>query len=192
MKKTTTRTAVIVALLVLLVVGYFAYLSNKNREIRQEGNLSKVQLVLSRDLKQSYPPTPKEVIKYYNELLRCLYNEESTDEELEALGAKTRELFDAELLAANEPEDYQLGLTAEVYDYREKDRRIVGFNVASGTSVVFFEEDGYEFAKIACGYTIMEDGKSQISSLMYLLRKDENKQWKIYGWKDAESLEDGS
>ncbi len=192
MKKATTRTTIIVIVLVLAVVGYYAYLSNKSRENRQEASMSVVQSTLSRDLSKTYPPTPKEVIKYYNELLKCLYNEQSSDEEILALGMKARELYDAELLAFNEEESSQLRLKAEVHDFREKQRRIVGVNLAASTSVDFFEEDGYEFARIMCSYNIMQDGKSCPSELVYLLRKDDNKQWKIYGWENVENLENGS
>lgn len=192
MKKATTRTAVIVILLVLAVVGYYTYLSNRSRESRQEATMTVVQSTLSRDLSKNYPPTPKEVIKYYNEILRCLYNEESTDEEIEDLGLKARELYDAELLANNEEETSQMLLKAEVYDYRNKSRRFTSFNVAASTSVDFFEEDGYEFARIMCGYNIMQDGKNHPSQLVYLLRKDDNKRWKIYGWENVENLNNGS
>ena len=192
MKKTTTRTTIIVILLVLAVVGYYAYLSNKIRESRQEAAMSVVQSTLSRDLSKNYPPTPKEVIKYYNELLRCLYNEESTDQEILALGLKARELYDAELLAFNEEESSQLRLKAEVHDFKEKQRRITGINLASSTNVDFFEEDGFEFARISCGYNILQEGKNQSTQLVYLLRKDDNKKWKIYGWENAENLENGS
>lgn len=189
MKKTTTRTTVIVVLLVLAVVGYYAYLSNRSRENREEAAMTVVQATLSRDLGKDYPPTPKEVIKYYNEILRCLYNEESSDEEIEALGDKARELYDADLLAINERESYQLKLQAEVYDYRDQKRRITSFNVASSTSVDFFEADGFEFAKIMCGYNVLQDGKNYPSSQMFLLRKDADKRWKIYGWDNVENLE---
>ena len=188
MKKSTTRTTVIVVLLVLAVVGYYAYISNRNRESQKEPEMTLVQATLSRDLSKDYPPTPKEVIKYYNQILKCLYNEETTDEEIEALGLKARELYDAELLSVNELEGYQMRLKAEVYDYRDNQRRITSANVASSTSVDFFEEDNFEFAKIMCGYNILQGNKNYSSSQMYLLRKDENKQWKIYGWEDVENL----
>ena len=70
MKKTTTRTTVIVVLLVLAVVGYYAYISNRNRESGKEPEMTLVQATLSRDLSKDYPPTPKEVIKYYNQILK--------------------------------------------------------------------------------------------------------------------------
>lgn len=189
MKKATTRTTILIVLLVVAAVGYYAYLSGKSRESKVEASMSVVETTLSRDLSKDYPPTPKEVIKYYNEILRCLYNEESTDEEIEALGLKARELYDADLLAANELGSYLIRLRADVQVYRDKGRRFTSFNVASSTNVDMFEQDGFSFAKIMCGYNVMESGQNFPSSQMYLLRKDANKQWKIYGWKDVAELE---
>ena len=192
MRKATTRTTIIIVLLVVAAVGYYAYLSGKSRESKVEASMTIVESTLSRDLSKDYPPTPKEVIKYYNEILRCLYNEESTDEEIEALGLKARELYDADLLEINELGSYLVRLRADVQTYRDNGRRFTSFNVASSTNVDMFEKDGYSFAKIMCGYDIMQNGQSFPSSQMYLLRKDENKRWKIYGWKDVEELESQS
>ncbi len=188
MKKATTRTTIIIVLLVVTVVGYYAYLSNRNKSTQEDVSLTVVQSTLSRDLSNDYPPTPKEVVKYYNEILRCLYNEETTDEELEDLGMKARELYDADLLANNELESYLVNLKADVKSSKDSGRRITTFNLASSTNVVIFEKNGYTFAKIMCGYTVLQDGQNRTTNQMYLLRKDENKQWKIYGWEDAEKL----
>lgn len=190
MKKATTRTTIIIILLVVVVVGYYAYLSNRSRAKQEETSMTVVEATLSRDLSKDYPPTPKEVIKYYNEILRGLYNEESTDEEIEALGLKARELYDEELLANNELGVYLIQLRADVQTYRDNERRITSFNVAASTNVDIFEKDGYTFARIMCGYNIMQGGQNYPTSQMYLLRKDANKQWKIYGWEDVENLKD--
>lgn len=188
MKKVTTRTSMIIILLVVLVVGYYAYLSSKDKESRADATMTVVQTTLSRDLGKDYPPTPKEVVKYYNEILRCLYNEESTEEEIESLGLKARELYDEELLENNELGSYLIKLRANVKEYRDNERRITSFNPASSTNVEYFEEDGYSFAKIMCGYNIMQAGQNYSTNQIYLLRKDVNKQWKIYGWEDVENL----
>lgn len=190
MKKATTRTTIVIVFLILLMVGYYAYLSNKSRADRADANMTAVQSALSRDLTKDYPSTPKEVVKYYNEIMKCLYNEESTDEEIESLAMKARELYDDELLAANESGPYLIRLQEEVADYRKSERRITSCSVASSTNVEFFEQDGYSFARIMCGYNIMQGGKNYPSSQMYLLRKDANKRWKIYGWKDVEDLQE--
>lgn len=189
MKKGTTRTTIIIALLITALVGYYAYLSNKDRARREDAAMTAVEAALSRDLNKDYPPTPKEVIKYYNELLRCLYNEESSQEEVEALGLRARELYDEELLEANELGGYLIRLQSDVNDYRNNNRRITNFSVASSNNVEMFEQDGYSFAKIMCGYNIMQGGQSHPSDQVYLLRKDADRRWKIYGWEAAENLE---
>lgn len=186
MKNKSIKITVIIIILVVAVVGYYAYLSGKEQDRKVEESFTAVQNTLSRSLELDYPPTPKEVIKYYNEILKCFYNEECTEEEIEALGNKARELYDAELLANNEQEVYLINLKADILDYKTNNRRIANAAVASSTSVFTFEQDGYEFARIMCGYSIMAGDVSHPSNQVYLLRKDENKHWKIYGWEPQE------
>lgn len=191
MKKSTTRMTIIIAIGIIIIVGYYTYLSNKSRERNQEGELSQVQTVLARDLTRDYPATPKEVIKYYNEIISCFYNEECTDAEIDALGNKARELYDEELLENNELGGYLIRLYAEINEFKEKDRRIKGISVASSNNVVRFEEDGYSFARIMCKYNISENGKLTPADQIYLLRQDTNKKWKIYGWQPADEVTTG-
>lgn len=188
MKKSTTRTAVIVICLIAAMVGYFAYLSNKSRESQAEKEMTMVQSTLSRNMTTDYPPTPKEVIKYYNDILRCFYNEEHTDEELSQLGCRARELYDAELLEQNELGTYMMRLGAEIQEYKEKKRRITGTAVAASTNVDLFSEDGYDFARLQSNYSIIEGGEKSNTIIVYLLRKDAQKRWKIYGWTSAENV----
>lgn len=190
MKRATTRTTIIIIMLVVAVVGYYAYLSSKSKESKAEESMTYIETTLSRDLSKDYPPTPKEVVKYYNEILRCLYNEEGTDDEIEALGLKARELYDADLLEINELGTYHMRLYADVQMWRESERRYTAFNLASSTNVEIYERDGFTFAKIMCGYNILQKGQNYSSNLMYLLRKDGDKRWKIYGWKDIAEMEE--
>lgn len=188
-KKTTTRVTLIIVIGIIAIVGYYTYLSGREKERHKEANMSQVQLVLSRDLARDYPPTPKEVIKYYNEILRCFYNEECTDEEIDALGNKARELYDAELLENNELGVYLINLHADIDDFKENNRRFTSFSVASSTNVEKFTEDGHSFARIRCGYNIVENGVNRPSDQIYLLRQNEEKQWKIYGWQSADKVQ---
>lgn len=189
MKKTTPKVIITFICVLTLLVGYYAYLSNKDREEREEATLSVIQETLSRDMHNDYPATPKEVVKYYNEILKCFYNEEGTEEEIDDLGERARELYDAELLEANELGTYLMRLRAEVQDYKENERRITTTAVAASTNVDYFEEDGFEFARIMCVYNIMEGEENTPTRQMFLLRKDEENHWKIYGWMDANKLE---
>lgn len=190
MKKSTTRTTIVLAFLILLVVGYFAYLSNRDRYQNKEGSLTAVEKVLVRDLSLGYPPTPKEVMKYYNEIIRCLYNDNCTEEQIEQLGAKAWELYDEELIANNDWDTYLIKLKAEIAEFKDKKRKITSMSLSASTDVKLYTLDGYEFARILSGYNVLEGSSSMPVNEAFLLRRDEEKHWKIYGWDLAQNLQD--
>ena len=186
--KNTTKVAIIFLVLIVAVVAYFAYLSNKSRGAEDEAAMTAVKLVLSRDLENNYPPTVKEVMKYYADIQKCLYSQECLDEEAEQLGMKARALFDDELLAANDVTNHLLALKSEITSFQEDSRQITAASVASSANVDTFTEDGYEFARIHCVYTVLDGGQSNLVDMVYLLRRDGNRRWKIYGWDLAQNV----
>lgn len=188
MKKTTTIGTISFLIILAAILGCYTYLSQKRWETATDDAMTPIQLALSRDLQSDYPPTVKEVVKYYTELQKCFYNEEWTDEEIEQLGMKARELFDAQLQEKNEMVTYLSRLRQDITAFRSKERQIASVSVGSSTNVDFFEQDGYSFARIHCKYTIRENGTPQMSETVYLLRRDENRRWKIYGWDQAENV----
>ena len=101
---------------------------------------------------------------------------------------RARELYDADLLAINPEEDYLINLLADVNEFKNKKRTITNIAVASSVNVDTFQEDGYEFARIGCEYSIMEGSTNNVVSIIYLLRRDENRLWKIYGWDNAQNV----
>lgn len=187
-RKASTRITIIILLVIVTVVGYYAYLSNKTRGIQRETSMTFVQEVLSRDLQLDYPPTPKEVVKYYSDIMKCFYNEDCTEEEIDKLGLKARELYDRELAEHNETKDYLSNLKAEIETFKAKKRRINHVSIASSTNVEEYEVDGFRFARLRCTYSMLEGGASKPTHFVYLLRRDENRHWKIYGWDLAENL----
>ena len=191
MKKTNTSVTKITVLfifLLVLVVGYYAYLSGTHRTEQQEAVMSEVDTALSRDLDNDYPATPKEVIKYYNDLMKCFYNEECTAEELQDLGRKSLQLFDEELQENNDEDTYLIRLLGEVQNYKDNKRKITSVSLAPSTNVDYYSVDGYSFARISCGYTMTENGKKTSTVMVYLLRRDDSRRWKIYGWETADQL----
>ena len=190
MKKVTPKLVIVVIILLVALVGYYAYLANKDKMEKEDATMTAVREVLSRDMKYDYPATPKEVVKYYNAILKCFYNEECTNGDIEELGQRARELYDAELLEANELGPYMLRLREDIEDYKANERKIANFAVSASTNVDFFEEDGFYFARLMCTYNITEAKESKYTKQVYLLRKDEENHWKIYGWQDAAMLEE--
>ena len=182
-----TKGMVLLVFLVLLALGYYFYLSNrsmpeKTEEISVE-TMTASQKVLSRNLETNYPPSPREVVKYFSEITECYYNEEHTDEELRDLGLKMREIYDDDLVANQTEEMYLSLLKSDVEEYKQNNRTISSFSPSSSVDVETFTKDGYECAKLYCVYDINQDGLLYQTTLCFILRKDEDAHYKIYGWK---------
>lgn len=188
MKKSTLSVMLTLAVLIVGAVCYYGYLSRKSRDAAADSEMTEVQRVLSRDLQNDYPPTVKEVMKYYVEIEKCLYSGDCGDEDIKQLGLRARELYDAELLANNAEEANLQQLRAEVAAFQSDKKKMTSASVSSSVNVETFSQDGFDFARIQCHYTILENGKSNQSAMVYLLRRDEGRRWKIYGWELAQNV----
>lgn len=190
MKKSTVWVTIILILIIVGLVGTYAFLVSLAKDEAAAAAMTPVQKALSRDLSKDYPSTVKEVIKYYTEIEKCLFNENCTEEELEQLGMQARGLYDEELLSKsdNTTGSYLDRLKADIKTFQGKGRRYAVISVAGSTSVDTFSEDGYEFARIHCGYTVTEKGQSWTEGRVFLLRRDEQRRWKIYGFDSAQNV----
>lgn len=170
-------------LLIAIVVGYYAYLANRNKDLEDENiQITAVQEVLMRDLERNYPPTPKEVIKYYSQMTQCFYNEELAEEDLRDLGMKARELYDDELAANQTEEDYLKSLELDIDTFHDENLKVSSFSTSNSTDVEYFTRDGREWAQLYCIYNLRQGTKMLATQEVFLLRKDEKSHWKIYGW----------
>ncbi len=194
--KFTTQTTIVIMILIVIVVGYYCYLVNRSNRSTDERTPTTVEDVLLRDLENYYPSSPTQVIRYYNSIIKCFYNEECSREQLEELARKARDLYDQELLDNNEWDTYIFNLEKEIQDFKNNNRKISNISLASSIDVDEFTQDGYRFAKVRCAYNILQGRDSSSTIQVYLLRRDENRHWKIYGWDLAENLaenqDDGS
>lgn len=186
-----TKGTIILIILACLIIGYYFYLSNKEKpetvETEDVEIMTMSQAALLRNLDANYPPSPREVVKYFSEITQCYYNEEHDDEELEALGMKMREIYDEELIANQTEEEYLDLLKKDVAEYRSNNRTISSYSPSSSIDVEFFSQDGYECARLYCVYDIQQGSVLYKTTLCFILRKDEDSHYKIYGWEKVEN-----
>lgn len=186
------KNVLIVIFLVALVIGYFYYLSNKE-ENRTEIDVkaTKVQEAVMKDLDTRYPPTPKEVVKFYSSIMQCLYNESYSDEELESMAKQMRKMYDDELLANNPFDKYIENLKFDIQYMKDKSYTISSYTLSDSTDVVDYTRDGYEWARLHCIYSVRIGTQFIPNDEIYLLRKDQEGHWKIYGWMLARDFNGG-
>lgn len=179
---------IIGCVLAALIVGFYFYLANKTRgnTAEDETTITKSQQVLLRNLENNYPPSPREVLKYYCDIIQCLYNEVHTDEELEQLAKQIQLLYDDEFVANQTEELYLLNLAGEIADMSKNDMKISSYSTSSSTDVEFFKQDNFEWARLYCMFNIRKGTQILTTTERFLMRKDDAGHWKIYGWELAE------
>ena len=177
---------ILLVIIALLIVGYYYHLSNKTvpekEEVKQE-SLTETQKVLARDLATNYPQTPREVVKYFVEITKCLYNEELTDDDVYQLGMKLREIYDDDLVANQTESEYIEQLKNDVITNHAKEQRLFNYSLSSAVDVETYTMDDREWAKLHCIFGITQKKLLYNSDTVFLLRKDEKDHYKIFGWE---------
>ena len=176
------KNVIIIVILAALVGGYFLYLSNKKVE-QKDTTVTAVQNVILRNLETDYPPSPKEVVKYYSDISKCLYNETYTDEQFEQMADKLLGIYDDELVQSNPREQYIKSLRSDVDSFLSNKYSIVSYTPSVSTDVEYDTVDGRECAKLYCTYSIKSGADYVKSKQVFLLRREtDTKHWKIMGF----------
>lgn len=173
---------VIAVILAALVGGFYFYVSNIGRS--DDGVVvSAVQDVLLRNLENDYPPTPRELIRYYGDITKCLYNETYTDEQLEQVADKMLALYDDELAENNPREQYLADLKKDIQEFSDKNYTIISYTTSSSTDVEEYTHEGRQCASLYCTYSIKTGADYVSSKQIFVLRKESGSgHWKILGF----------
>ena len=185
--KKNLKNIIVVIILIGLVVGFYFYVSNRKTvdDVEEAVTLSKVEQLLLKEIKNDYPPTPKEVVKYYADLQVVLYSESYTDEQFAKLSERMRELFDDELLENNPEPLFSQNLLADINAYKSNGMSITSYATAASTDVDFFKKDGFEFARLRVSFSVKTGKNLSLVKENFLLRRDGDGHYKIYGWVKA-------
>lgn len=182
---------IIVILFVAVFLGLFVYINNKPQTQTADDDVvvSNVDNVVLRNLDINYPPTPKEVLKYYSEITTCFYQENLTEEDLTRLAQTARKLYDAELCADVTEAEYLESLRADILEFNSMGIVVSGYTVSSSTDVEEFEMDGRKYARLYATYRLRQGTEYIYSNEVFIMRKDEDGHWKILGWELLEEEE---
>lgn len=181
------KATILISMMIALIIGYYSYLSSRNDRInsqqaaeQQALEMTDTQELIARSAYKEYPTTPTQVVKYYNEITSCFYNDTYSDEELEKLAELCKNLYDMELVANQA--NYLEKLREDIKVFKSGNITIYDSTVTPATDVVYFEHEGYECAKLNCVYTLKSGTNYQTTVEVYILRKDVEGHWKILGF----------
>ncbi len=188
-KKKTSTTIGVMLIIAIIILLFYYYWSNRTTPIdTSSDHQSEVEKLISKDLELYYPETPKEVAKLYASMTKNIYGD-LKDEEVKALALKVRELYDEKFLEENPEDAYLNDLYSDIAKWKDKKRTILSFVIVNEDMDEENEIDGVKYATKSVSFTIQEDVRfAEIRELF--LRQDENKKWKIFGWRYVSEEED--
>ena len=175
----------VVLVLACAIVALYMYIDRSGKQAKEPINTVAEQ-ILAKNLETNYPPTPYSVAEFYCGIVECMYSEDTTDEQLEALVRKELELFDEEFAAIN-PYDSLLEATrAELETAREKKLVFTGYVLDKASNVSKWKNAGGEYASIMFQLMSKSETGSGGSYRNLIMRLDSEGRYKIVGWETAD------
>ena len=170
--KKTIATIVLMILISVGVITYFIYINIKKEDegkteaVYEESELNKL---LKRDLSEDYPPTAREVLKFYSRILCQFYGDtQIEDDDFDILVDQLRELYASELLEENSKETQIQNLKDEIQESWESEEK--------------------ELQRLIAVYTFLQNNRTGQTYEEFLLCKEDGK-WKILGWNTVDGAE---
>lgn len=184
MKK--TKVILIIAVCVCLICGGFYVFMQEDAQ--KETELTEVQKIITKNLENDYPKTPREVVKLYNRIVESYYETEMENEELKQLSQQMRKLLDEELLLVNTEEEYYNSVLSDIAYYEANKMYIVESDVCASNEVKFItdQSNGDSLAYVNASYFIKRGEDFAKTYQEFVLRKDEKGRWKILTFYSTE------
>lgn len=196
------KTVIIMAMLVGCILVFYLHLTRRNTEAvsaeaagsRAVQEMTVAQKLIAEAPFKEYPTTPVQLVKYYNDLTVCLYNEECTQDEQKALMLIMRKYMDEELLSNQTEADQLIELRKDIDTFKKQEIRIYSVDVTPSLDVYYFDYDEHECARLYSNYTMkgIVDGSMAYNTIrqVFVLRRNAEGHWKIYGYKNEEETGD--
>ena len=171
-----------IACICLICAGFF-FLTQDNKT--DEKNLTEIEKVIVKDLKNNYPKTPREVVKFYNRIVKCYYGDKPTEQQLNDLVDQMLLILDEDLLLVNPRDTYYKSVVQDIASYKAKKKQLVSTDVCDSNDVVYVTDDKEgttekdKLAYVNASYFINSDGSFGYSYQQFVLRQDEDGRWKI-------------
>ncbi|MCD7826785.1 MAG: hypothetical protein LUH14_12650 [Clostridiaceae bacterium] len=189
-KRTVIAFAAIIVLAVLVLAGYI--LINRQAEQKAQEEVlpdTEIGKLLAKDLDSKYPGTPTEVVKLYWRMNCCIYNEDLSDEDFDALLTQMRKLYDDELLAETKNSFDTMSENLKKDKEEREDQTFSAYVVQKNSTVEVETLDDRECATVISSILLKAKNETTKVYEKFTCRKDSDGKWKILGWQESDEEE---
>ncbi|MCR5828758.1 MAG: hypothetical protein K6F93_00200 [Lachnospiraceae bacterium] len=182
-KKSFSSAAILVAFILCAgLVLYFSFFKG-SRSSTSDANL--FQEVTSRDLSKNYPQTPVEVANVYCSIVKCMYTDDLTEDQLFTLCGQMRALYSRELLESNPINDMLYRLEQEIELYKDEKITVSSFVIEPAEDVEYAVVSDKKRANVEFHFTLKGAKVNRLPEEI-LLEEDDKREFKIIGWRAHE------
>ena len=187
-KNSPVGTIIFCVLLAGVIIGLYVMLTRNNEETKAEIPVesSEADTLIKRDLDWDYPATPREVVKLYARITKCLYNDELTDEQMEKLVKQVRNLYSYDLLENNAEDEMLAFIKGEIAEYRKEGKVIYSYTIDSANNVTTIKTKAGNTSLIKMYFTLKAGARMDRAFEEFSLIEEASGRWKIVGWRQAD------
>lgn len=182
-KKSFSSAAILVAF--ILCAGLVLYFSFFKGSRTSTSGATLFQEVTSRDLSKNYPQTPVEVANVYCSIVKCMYTEDLTEDQLFTLCGQMRALYSRELLESNPINDMLYRLEQEIELYKDEKISVSSFVIEPAEDVEYTVISDKKRANVEFHFTLKGAKVSRLPEEI-MLEEDDKREFKIIGWRAHE------
>lgn len=189
-KKGPLGTIIFMVLFAAVVIGiYFAITRNKDNSSTKEipAETSEADTLIKKDLDWEYPATPREVLKLYCRITKCLYNDDLTDEQIKKLVSQVRNLYSFDLLENNAEDEQIAFIKGDRAEYKKDKKTIFSFAIDSASNIEYMDTKAGKTAVIKMYFTLKAGAQMDRAFEEFSLIQQDDGKWKIAAWRLSEN-----
>lgn len=185
-KKKTSLSSTVILVAFILCAGLVVYFSIFKGSRASNAGAALYEEVTSRDLSKDYPQTPVEVANVYCSIVKCMYTDDLTEDQLFTLCGQMRTLYSRELLESNPINDMLYRLEQEIEFFKDEKVSVSSFVIEPAEDVEYSVIADKKRANVEFHFTLKGAKVNRLPEEI-LLEEDDKREFKIIGWRSHES-----
>ncbi|MBO5509585.1 MAG: nuclear transport factor 2 family protein [Lachnospiraceae bacterium] len=183
-KNSLIKTITLAVFFVSIILIYFHYIANVNKNVKREPNKDELEQLVHYDMINDYPKSARDVVKLHCRYSKLIYANELTDDELTMLCNCMRQLYAKELLQYNPANTAVQALKNDIKRMEEEEYKYKSYTLPEASQIQYYNQYGVDMATMEVTITMGTKDEVGYYYQQYVLVEEDGK-WKILAWGES-------